>query len=275
MNSRIHDHESYNNFILSSHQSLHSLISLIRQQDDNYYNLLTVPPPPTTYFSTSHPSINPRLRRTSFQQRNDYSQLGSHRSNNISYPSRPLQNNNLVFERVVNGFSPRRANLEDNNQPAAIEILRATECRLFSSIYSPMNTSCPISQEEFTDNQEVIMIKHCGHLFKQDSLLTWFINHSTCPYCRYDIKNYTINRARYNDDATLQEETEERYEREDGEEREEIQEEIDISRNNINQSDTLAEGLTQTISQLLGDNIRQQLDSSDHEFQYTIYGQRL
>ena len=96
MSSRIHDQESYNNFILSSHQSLHSLISLIRQQDDNYFNLLTVPPPASSYFSTPHPSINPRLRRTSFQQRNHYSQLGSHRSSNISYPSRPLQNNNLV-----------------------------------------------------------------------------------------------------------------------------------------------------------------------------------
>ena len=70
------------------------------QQDDNYFNLLTVPPPSSTYFSTPHPSINPRLRRTSFQQRNHYSQLGSHRSSNISYPSRPLQNNNLwiLFE---------------------------------------------------------------------------------------------------------------------------------------------------------------------------------
>jgi hypothetical protein len=266
MSSRIHDQESYNNFILSSHQSLHSLISLIRQQDDNYFNLLTVPPPASSYFSTPHPSINPRLRRTSFQQRNHYSQLGSHRSSNISYPSRPLQNNNLVFERVINGFTPRRANLEDNNQPAAIEILRATECRLFSSIYSPMNTSCPISQEEFSDNQEVIMIKHCGHLFKQESLLTWFINHSTCPYCRYDIKNYSLNTSEDNDDATERDETDER---------EEIQEEIDISRNILSHSDNLAEGLTQTISQLLGDNLRQQIDGSDHEFQYTIYGQRL
>lgn len=259
MNSRIHDQESYNNFILSSHQSLHSLISLIRQQDDNFYNLLTVPPPqtPSLFSNSGRTNINSRLRRQPFQ---NYSQLGSHRSSNLSYPSRPLPNNNLVFERVVNGFTPRRANLDENNQPAAIDILRATECCIYSSINSPMNTCCPISQEEFSHDQEVIMIKHCGHLFKQESLLTWFINHSTCPYCRYDIKNYSLNNSR--------EET-----RETGESEEDLT--IDISHNILSQSDNLAEGLTQTISQLLGDNLRQQIDGSDHEFQYTIYGQRL
>ena len=75
MNSRIQDQESYNNFILSSHQSLHSIISLIRQQDDNFYNLLTVPPPQTpSFFSNSgRTNINSRLRRQPFQ---NYSQFG-------------------------------------------------------------------------------------------------------------------------------------------------------------------------------------------------------
>jgi hypothetical protein len=264
MNSRNSNRESYNNFILSSHQSLHSLISLVRQQDDNFYNLLTQPSYTRGYsINTPQPNLNPRFRR------NTYTRFGSHRSGNISYPSHYTSNNNLVFERVLSGATPRSANLENNNQVSAIDILRATECCIFSTIQNPINNYCPISQEEFTANQEVIMIKHCGHLFKQEPLLTWFSNHSTCPYCRYDIKEYSLQN-------NLSQDEEEEDQEEDLEEDETTEDEIDISHNIINSNERLASDLGHTISELLEDNLRQQISSgTNHEFQYTIYGQRL
>ena len=273
MNSRNSNRESYNNFILSSHQSLHSLISLVRQQDDNFYNLLTQSSYTRGYsINTPNPNLNPRFRRNNYQERNTYTRFGSHRSGNISYPSHYTPNNNLVFERVLSGATPRSANLENNNQASAIDILRATECCIFRRIQNPINNYCPISQEEFTANQEVIMIKHCCHLFKQEPLLRWFSNHSTCPYCRYDIKEYSLQNDLTQDEQQHPEEDQEN----DEEEYETTEDEIDISHNIINSNQRLASELSNTITELLEDNLRQQISSgNNNEFQYTIYGERL
>ena len=34
------------------------------------------------------------------------------------------------------------------------------------------------------------MIRGCNHIFNRFSLREWFVNHSTCPMCRNDIRNY-------------------------------------------------------------------------------------
>ena len=42
---------------------------------------------------------------------------------------------------------------------------------------------------DFSDNDIVTVIRHCGHVFATDQLNIWFATHCTCPVCRFDIRN--------------------------------------------------------------------------------------
>jgi len=74
--------------------------------------------------------------------------------------------------------------------PTSEQIRRGTSTTVFRNIISPVNATCPISRDEFNDTSEVTMIRGCNHIFNRDSLREWFISHSTCPLCRYDIRDY-------------------------------------------------------------------------------------
>jgi hypothetical protein len=54
----------------------------------------------------------------------------------------------------------------------------------YSQINSPLSTSCPITREDFLDNDAVIMIRECRHIFKKTAFQTWIENNNTCPCCR-------------------------------------------------------------------------------------------
>jgi len=77
--------------------------------------------------------------------------------------------------------------------PTASQIEAATRRVLYRDIVSPINNSCPISMDNFNDNETVTIIRHCGHIFNSDELTTWFQSNCRCPVCRYDIRNFNIN----------------------------------------------------------------------------------
>lgn len=89
--------------------------------------------------------------------------------------------------------------------PTASQIESATRRVLYRDIISPINNSCPISMDDFNDNETVTIIRHCGHIFNSDELTTWFQSNCRCPVCRYDIRNFNrntsaiINQERTND----------------------------------------------------------------------------
>ena len=72
--------------------------------------------------------------------------------------------------------------------PAQIEI--ATRVARYGDIARPINSSCPISMEEFNDNDTVTVIRHCGHLFHTEPLMNWFRTNCRCPVCRFDVRDY-------------------------------------------------------------------------------------
>jgi hypothetical protein len=74
--------------------------------------------------------------------------------------------------------------------PTNEQIRRATMNTVFGNILSPVNATCPISRDEFNDESEITMIRSCNHIFNRSSLREWFVNHSTCPMCRSDIREY-------------------------------------------------------------------------------------
>jgi hypothetical protein len=77
--------------------------------------------------------------------------------------------------------------------PTASQIEIATRRVLYRDIVTPINNSCPISMDNFNDNEIVTIIRHCGHIFNSDELATWFQSNCRCPVCRYDIRNFNRN----------------------------------------------------------------------------------
>jgi len=135
------------------------------------------------------------IQRNTFRDNNTSSgNLGRIYVNNTPYiidsveqiriPTRNLNlNNNNDFSRILQSFfDPVEV------YPTQSQIETATRRVRYCDIISPKNTSCPISLTNFTDNDMVTVIRHCGHIFNTDELNTWFRSHCNCPVCRYDIR---------------------------------------------------------------------------------------
>ena len=103
-------------------------------------------------------------------------------------------NDNLrnSINRLFNIVNPLNNSFFDpvNIVPTQEQIQQSTRSLPFSTISNPINTSCPISLENFTDANEVTMIIPCRHIFNKESLMEWFNTHTNCPVCRYDIRNH-------------------------------------------------------------------------------------
>ena len=76
-------------------------------------------------------------------------------------------------------------NLSNVNIRALIKVCTAKIN--YCCIAVPLNDTCPITQDEFSSNDQVTIIKHCGHIFKTHAIKNWLHQHQTCPVCRFNI----------------------------------------------------------------------------------------
>ena len=106
---------------------------------------------------------------------------------------------NIVEYIVPVNLSNDVANLENyvntlfqpiDMYPTQAQIENATRRVRYSDITRPVNTTCPITMEDFHENDNVMVIRQCGHTFHPDSLLNWFRTNCRCPVCRFDIRDY-------------------------------------------------------------------------------------
>jgi hypothetical protein len=77
--------------------------------------------------------------------------------------------------------------------PTQSQIEAATRRVQYCNITRPINNQCPISMDDFNDNDMVTVIRHCGHIFQTEHLMNWFRTNCRCPVCRYDIRDYNSN----------------------------------------------------------------------------------
>jgi len=111
----------------------------------------------------------------------------------------PLTNNGSVnINRFVETFFEP---IEIFPSQSQLEI--ATRVTRYGNILRPVNTSCPISLEPFNDNDQVTMIRHCGHIFNTQEINSWFASNCRCPVCRYDIRNYMNNNENTNSQENI------------------------------------------------------------------------
>jgi hypothetical protein len=86
--------------------------------------------------------------------------------------------------------------------PTQTQIDIATRRVRYRDVVTPRNIACPISMVDFTDNDIVTVIRHCGHIFATDQLNIWFATHCTCPVCRFDIRLAPITNTSTVNDAS-------------------------------------------------------------------------
>ena len=77
--------------------------------------------------------------------------------------------------------------------PTQEQINSATRTVRYGDILNPLNSSCPISLDVLTDDTRVVIIRHCGHIFKEHEFGVWFRSNCKCPVCRYDIRTNNTN----------------------------------------------------------------------------------
>ena len=67
------------------------------------------------------------------------------------------------------------------------EIIRSTNRLIFdveNFADNNLSTQCPITLEEFTQDEQLLKIRNCKHIFRPNELRRWFSQHSRCPVCR-------------------------------------------------------------------------------------------
>jgi hypothetical protein len=90
----------------------------------------------------------------------------------------------------------RRQSVQQAIPPSRDQITRlkklevAVVCTPYKNIINPSCTSCPIKCEDFGEEDNVVAIKHCSHIFDINEIKTWFLSHLTCPMCRYNLSSY-------------------------------------------------------------------------------------
>lgn len=75
--------------------------------------------------------------------------------------------------------------------PTQEEIEGSTTTIVYNPENPPINTTCPITLDNFVEGENVITIRHCGHTFRASAFNNWFRTNVRCPVCRYDIREYS------------------------------------------------------------------------------------
>jgi len=104
---------------------------------------------------------------------------------------------NSIYTNLVNDTLLRHINnvLPSLNEdvvvrPTPEQFNNATRIFQYADGENDIATHCPITLEEFREDDMVCQIRHCGHCFKEDAIRNWFRQKVRCPVCRYDIRDY-------------------------------------------------------------------------------------
>lgn len=159
---------NFNNDIITN--LVNNLISTNNQIKNNIISMLNV--------NNTNTNTNTNNRQPNNRQQN-YSNRPNYHRNRQQY-----LNNPTISNLFYTFFDP----IEIFPTPSQIE--SATRVVRFGDIIRPLNPACPITLENFNDDDQVLIIRHCNHIFNNAALNSWFRSNCRCPVCRYDIRNY-------------------------------------------------------------------------------------
>jgi len=73
----------------------------------------------------------------------------------------------------------------------SVQIEQSTEMIVYNAEMG--ERSCPISMENFEENEPICRIRGCRHIFKREHLMRWLHTSINCPVCRYDLRDFSNN----------------------------------------------------------------------------------
>lgn len=151
----------------SQQQIIQQLITLNRSSVNNYYSdgVST----PNTNTTTSVLPITISLNELSFSD----------------------MSSNTLFQNIMNILE--NTNDVSNRNLESLDISSSTIETIFGNIENPSTLVCPISLEPFSDDDEIMQIRYCGHYFKSNSLRQWLTRNTHCPICRYNLAENPVS----------------------------------------------------------------------------------
>jgi hypothetical protein len=159
-------------------------VSSNSRESSNYYNPAT---------STRRETVEiPRQQQLPQQRRNT---INSRSNTNISDTSNNREHllSYVVYRpRIRSQDATALRNFFQNIivYPTQQQIQDATQLITYNTNIENISTSCPITLDEFQDGDIIRQIKHCRHVFHEQSIQNWFRSNVRCPVCRYDIREY-------------------------------------------------------------------------------------
>ena len=206
---------SYFNQVISSRTILSNIVGILHEQEENMRSVILSNSIQNSRLNNNSvipnrnrgnlPNDHNIFRPTSIFPNNP-AQRERHRNRYMRPPTRRRGDGSMptsnFFSELLNGNN-RHTTTNDAFQfdffspvpvrPTPREIQQATRRVVFRTIEEPVNVVCPISQENFNPDDEVIQIRHCRHNFTPEHFNTWFSRNVRCPCCRYDIRNDSSN----------------------------------------------------------------------------------
>ena len=161
-----------------------------------------------------------------------------------------LINRHIPFNIQVNDVNATNNNYQDES-PIGIplsNINTITNVLRFCDIANNNNNNnaetCAICQVPFNTTDICRIINNCNHIFHINCIDTWLFDHTTCPFCRYDLLNSNMSEDEENlvsstPDANVLENDAEYYDDdEDYDDEEEYEEEYEEANYDPNYDDT-------------------------------------
>lgn len=170
--------ETYQQNVSTSLGLLNTIIQHINYSDRNWSEDRIPSHMDQTYQNTNWRYRSREFQREHEEQRN--TQLSETDITSLIYLFLSPLNNNT--------------NLQANSAPVPLteqQITDATETVPYQS--SMTERRCPISLEDFVENEEICRICGCGHIFKKSPLLRWFQTQTRCPVCRFNLRDFVHN----------------------------------------------------------------------------------
>uniref|UniRef100_A0A6C0B6A2 RING-type domain-containing protein n=1 Tax=viral metagenome TaxID=1070528 RepID=A0A6C0B6A2_9ZZZZ len=140
-----------------------------------------------SYIQIFQASIN-RQRRGSNYPLSNQNNTSVPNNNRYAFYTRPFSDTiytNIINETVNNMMPGLFQDVQINATQEQIN--SATETFTYH-VGENTHTNCPITLEDFQENESVCQIIHCGHLFRETAIKNWFRQNVRCPVCRYDIR---------------------------------------------------------------------------------------
>ena len=179
--------DTLNNLTNTNNQIRNLLVQILNTNHHHHNN------------NNNNNNSNRRNRRGGAWDRQNLSNYYFYRQDSIDIPVTGIEGrvtgnyingtnqNNIINQLLQSFLQPIHV------YPTQSQIEAATRRVRYCDIARPVNTQCPISMDDFNDNDTVTVIRHCGHIFHSNNINNWFRTNCRCPVCRYDIREYNSN----------------------------------------------------------------------------------